>query len=127
MPDKASVRAPARHPRPTPESKPMGKVVRCPECSKVYRDPDELEELRDNDSICLVCNAPIEVSDWDRILASWEDEEDLDDVDDELDDDWSEDDSDDDEDFVDDEMDDGFDSGFDDDDGDDDEEDDDNY
>ena len=47
----------------------MGKVVRCPECSKVYRDPDELEELRDNDSICMVCNAPIEVSDWDRILA----------------------------------------------------------
>ena len=78
----------------------MGKSVRCQECAKVYRDPDELEELRDNDSICLVCNAPIEVADWDRILASWEDEEDLDDVDDDLDedDDWSEDDDDDDDD-----------------------------
>jgi hypothetical protein len=68
----------------------MGKVVRCPECAKVYRDVEELEELRDNDSVCVICNAPIEVSDWDRILASWEDEEDLDDVDDDLDD-WSED------------------------------------
>jgi hypothetical protein len=68
----------------------MGKVVRCPECAKVYRDAEELEELRDNDSVCVICNAPIEVSDWDRILASWEDEEDLDDVDDDLDD-WSED------------------------------------
>lgn len=68
----------------------MGKVVRCPECGKVYRDPEELEELRDNDSICLVCNAPIEVSDWDRILASWEeDETDLDDVDEDVDD-WAE-------------------------------------
>ena len=67
----------------------MGKVIRCPECAKVYRGPDELEVLRDNDSICLVCNAPIEVSDWDRILASWEDEEDLDDIDDDLDEDWS--------------------------------------
>ena len=56
----------------------MGKVVRCPECGRVYRDPEELEELRDNDSICMVCNAPIEVSDWDRILASWEEAEDLD-------------------------------------------------
>jgi hypothetical protein len=67
----------------------MGKVIRCPECAKVYRGLDELEVLRDNDSICLVCNAPIEVPDWDRILASWEDEEDLDDIDDDLDDDWS--------------------------------------
>jgi hypothetical protein len=69
----------------------MGKFVRCQECGKVYRDPEELEELRDNDSVCMVCNAPIEVADWDRILASWEDEEDLDDVDDDLDEDWSED------------------------------------
>lgn len=69
----------------------MGKVVRCPECSKVYRDLDELEELRENDSICMVCNAPIEVSDWDRILASWDDNEDLDDIDDDLDEDWSDD------------------------------------
>lgn len=70
----------------------MGKVVRCPECAKVYRGPDELEVLRDNDSICLVCNAPIEVSDWDRILGSWEDQEDLDDIDDDIDNDWSQDD-----------------------------------
>ena len=87
----------------------MGKVVGCPECAKVYRDPEELEELRDNDSICMVCNAPIEVADWDRILASWEDEEDLDDVDDDLGEDWSEDA----EDFGEDLDDDDFDPDFD--------------
>ena len=70
----------------------MGKVVRCAECAKVYRGPDELEVLRDNDSICLVCNAPIEVSDWDRILGSWEDQEDIGDIDDDIDNDWSQDD-----------------------------------
>ena len=71
----------------------MGKVVRCPECAKVYRDPDELEELRDNDSVCMVCNAPIEVSDWDRVLASWEADDDGETKgdDEDLDDDWSDD------------------------------------
>lgn len=67
----------------------MGKAIRCKECGKVYRDLDELEDLRDNDSVCLVCNATIEVGDWDRVLASYEeDEEDLDDIDEE---DWEED------------------------------------
>lgn len=66
----------------------MGKIVRCRECGKVYRELDELEDLRDNDSVCLVCNNTIEVPDWDRILASYEDDEG--DVDD--DDDWEEDD-----------------------------------
>lgn len=61
----------------------MGKVVRCAECRKVFDDIEELEDLRSNDSICLVCNAPIEVADWDRVLASYEDDEDLDDLDDE--------------------------------------------
>ena len=62
----------------------MGRIViTCPECDKVYRDLEELEDLRDNDSICLACNAPIEVSDWDRVLASHDDDGDLDDIDDE--------------------------------------------
>jgi hypothetical protein len=60
----------------------MGKTVRCPECGERYRTLERLEDLRDNDSVCLVCNAPIEVVDWDRVLASYEDEDDLDDVDD---------------------------------------------
>jgi hypothetical protein len=63
----------------------MGKIVRCRECGKVYRDVEELEDLRDNDSVCLVCNSTIEVADWDRVLASYEDDEDDGDVDD---DDW---------------------------------------
>ena len=67
----------------------MGKPVRCRECGKVYRDVEELEDLRDNDSVCLVCNNTIEVADWDRILASYEDDEDDGDVDD---DDWDDDD-----------------------------------
>ncbi len=75
----------------------MGKSVTCKECSKVYRELDELEDLRDNDSVCLVCNNTIEVADWDRILASFEDDEgDVDDLDDE--DDWDDDDEDEDED-----------------------------
>ncbi len=60
----------------------MGKVIRCEECGRAYRTLDDIEDLRDNDGICMSCNAVIEVSDWDRILASYEDE-DLDDVDDE--------------------------------------------
>ena len=69
----------------------MGKIVRCRECGKVYRDLEELEDLRDNDSVCLVCNSTIEVADWDRVLASYEDDEDDGDVDD---DDWDDDDDD---------------------------------
>jgi hypothetical protein len=63
----------------------MGKTVHCRECGKVYRELDELEDLRDNDSVCLVCNNTIEVADWDRILASYEDDEG------DLSDDWEED------------------------------------
>jgi hypothetical protein len=54
----------------------MGKVVSCKECRKAYRNPESLEDLRDNDGICLVCNSPIEVEDWDRVLASYENEDD---------------------------------------------------
>jgi hypothetical protein len=68
----------------------MGKIVRCRECGKVYRELDELEDLRDNDSVCLVCNNTIEVADWDRVLASYEDEDAEADGDD--DDDWEDDD-----------------------------------
>ncbi len=63
----------------------MGKIVRCRECGKVYRDAEELEDLRDNDSVCLVCNSTIEVADWDRVLASYEDDDEDGDVDE---DDW---------------------------------------
>jgi len=63
----------------------MGKIVRCRECGKVYRDVEELEDLRDNDSVCLVCNSTIEVADWDRVLASYEDDDEDGDVDE---DDW---------------------------------------
>ena len=59
----------------------MGRAVRCPECGKVLDNREELEDLRDNDSVCLVCNAPIEVADWDRVLASYDEDEDLDDLD----------------------------------------------
>jgi hypothetical protein len=88
----------------------MGKAVRCPECGDVYRTLERIEDLRDNDGVCLTCNSPIEVANWDRILESYE-EEDMDDVDDldDLDeddddeDDFDEDDEDDDdEDFEDD-------------------------
>ena len=64
----------------------MGKIVRCRDCGKVYRDVEELEDLRDNDSACLVCNSTIEVADWDRVLASYEDDDD--DGGDVDDDDW---------------------------------------
>lgn len=80
------------HPRErAPPDKPaiMGKSVHCKECGKVYRELDELEDLRDNDSVCLVCNNTIEVADWDRILASFEDDEG--DVEDEDDEDWDDD------------------------------------
>ena len=83
----------------------MGKIVRCRECGKVYRELDELEDLRDNDSVCLVCNNTIEVADWDRVLASYED----DDGDADEDDDWEEDEdaeADDDDDTADDDDDD---------------------
>jgi hypothetical protein len=64
----------------------MGKIVRCRECGEVYRELEQLEDLRDNDSVCIKCNNTIEVADWDRVLASYEDEEDAD----EEDDDWDE-------------------------------------
>jgi len=67
----------------------MGKIVKCRECGKSYRDSEELEDLRDNDSVCLVCNSPIEVADWDRVLASYEDDDADSDIDD---DDWDDDD-----------------------------------
>ena len=71
----------------------MGKSVHCKECGKVYRELEELEDLQNNDSVCLVCNNTIEVADWDRILASFEDE---DGEGDEEDEDWDDDDEEDD-------------------------------
>ena len=59
----------------------MGRAVNCVECGKVFNDLKKLEDLRENDSICLVCNTPIEVADWDLVLASYDDDEDLDDLD----------------------------------------------
>ena len=64
----------------------MGLVLRCDECNKSYRTLEQLEKLRDNESICLRCRALIEVDDWDELLATWEEveeeeaEEDFDDV-----------------------------------------------
>lgn len=58
----------------------MGRTIRCPECGEVFRELEAIEELRDNDGACVVCNNPIEVADWDRVLASYEDD-DYDDVD----------------------------------------------
>ena len=105
----------------------MGKILRCRDCGKVYRDVEELEDLRDNDSVCLVCNNTIDVADWDRVLASYEDDEGDGDDDDE--DDWDDDDQDPDADGDedDDDDDDAPDDGFEDldEDGDDDEEEDD--
>ena len=84
----------------------MGKAVCCQECGKVHRNLEDLEDLRDNDSICLVCNTPIEVSDWDRVLASYEeDEEDLDDIDADEEADWGDEKKEDDDDDA---VDDGF-------------------
>ena len=89
MHEGAAMHRPVLRGSPGPASNPtaMGKIVRCRECGKVYRELDELEDLRDNDSVCLVCNNTIEVADWDRILASYEDDE-GDVEDDEDEDDW---------------------------------------
>ena len=78
----------------------MGKIVRCRDCGKVYRDVEELDDLRDNDSACLVCNSALEVADWDRVLASYEDDEEDDRDGDE--DDWDDEDDEDDDDLDDD-------------------------
>ena len=85
----------------------MGRAVRCSECGTVLDNREELEDLRDNDSICLVCNAPVEVADWDQVLASYDEDEDLDDLDEDdinehfdEDFDWDEDLAEDEEDFI---------------------------
>lgn len=72
-------------PGPSPKAT-MGQTVSCEECHKVYRSTDTLEDLRQNDSICLVCSNPIEVEDWDRVLASY-DNDDYDDAPDDADED----------------------------------------
>ena len=88
----------------------MGKIVRCCDCGKIYRDVEELEDLRDNDSACLVCNSALEVADWDRVLASYEDDDGEREVD-EDDDDWDDEDDDLDEDIGNDPADDDLDDG----------------
>ena len=90
----------------------MGKIVRCCDCGKIYRDVEELEDLRDNDSACLVCNSALEVADWDRVLASYEDDDgDGEREVDEDDDDWDDEDDDLDEDIGNDPADDDLDDG----------------
>ena len=59
----------------------MARVIRCSECGKAYRTLEQLEELRENESLCLRCRALIEVDDWDEILDNWEDPEDDEDED----------------------------------------------
>jgi hypothetical protein len=90
----------------------MGKVVSCEECRKAYRNPESLEDLRDNDGICLVCNSPIEVEDWDRVLASYENEDD-DEADEVDEDDFSDDAEEEPDDDLDDDLDDDFGEEFD--------------
>ena len=93
----------------------MGIAVVCDECGKSYRNLEALEDLRDNDGVCVVCNNPIEVEDWDQVLSSYEDD-DFDDVpeDDDFEEEEEEeedfDDDDEEEDFDDDDE--GFERGF---------------
>ena len=70
----------------------MSQTVRCPECSKVYRDLEALEDLSENDSICMACNAPIPVADWDQVLSSYNEDEDAL-PEEEIDEDWAPDDN----------------------------------
>ena len=49
----------------------MGKTIRCDSCRKSYRTLKALEALHENDGICLECENPIEVEDWDAVMDSW--------------------------------------------------------
>ncbi|MGH7151161.1 MAG: hypothetical protein ACREIU_10700, partial [Planctomycetota bacterium] len=52
----------------------MGKSIRCDTCNRSYRTLKAVEALRDNDGVCLECETPIEVEDWDEVVESWEEE-----------------------------------------------------
>ena len=52
----------------------MGMSVSCPECGLHYDQLPQLEELRENESVCLRCGLPVAVGSWDLLLASWEEE-----------------------------------------------------
>jgi hypothetical protein len=49
----------------------MGKTIRCDSCNKSYRTLKAIEALRENDGVCLECDNPIEVEDWDEVVDSW--------------------------------------------------------
>jgi hypothetical protein len=49
----------------------MGKTIRCDSCNKSYRTLKAVEALRENDGVCLECDNPIEVEDWDEVVDSW--------------------------------------------------------
>lgn len=51
----------------------MGKTIRCDSCRKSYRTLKAVEALHENDGVCLECENPIEVEDWDAIMDSWTD------------------------------------------------------
>jgi len=53
----------------------MGIEIVCPECGRIYRTREQLEMLKDNESLCLKCRAFIDVDDWDEIMASLDDED----------------------------------------------------
>ncbi|MCI0589189.1 MAG: hypothetical protein L0323_20430 [Planctomycetes bacterium] len=52
----------------------MGKTIRCDTCNRSYRTLKAVEALRDNDGVCLECENPIEVEDWDEVVDSYDEE-----------------------------------------------------
>ncbi len=52
----------------------MGKTIRCDTCNRSYRTLKAVEALRDNDGVCLECENPIEVEDWDEVVESYDEE-----------------------------------------------------
>ena len=52
----------------------MGISVTCAECGKLYDELQALEELRENESVCLRCGTPVAVESWDLLLVTWEEE-----------------------------------------------------
>ncbi|HET6203123.1 MAG TPA: hypothetical protein VFI25_10025 [Planctomycetota bacterium] len=52
----------------------MGKTIRCDTCNRSYRSLKAVEALRDNDGVCLECDNPIDVEDWDEVVDSWAEE-----------------------------------------------------
>ena len=52
----------------------MAISITCAKCGKSYAQQQHLEELRENESICLRCATVVKVDNWDLVLVSWEEE-----------------------------------------------------